>query len=159
MNLGENTLSRRFSMRGVTMTELVVVLAVMAILSAIAMPQYVAWRQNLVYREATRDIVMSLREARSKALSTNREHRVEIQSTAGMYRITCGNRSANSTNWSVVVRNWMPLPPAISIKASTKSIQLNTNGTATAGHIVILDSCAQEKYRVIVAPTGKIRVS
>jgi len=158
MNLGERILSRLCSIRGISVTELLVVLAVVAVLSAVAIPQGMAWKRNQVYRQATREIMLALREARSKALCANREHRVELKPVEGMYRITRGNRSNDSTTWNEVVRGWTPLPREIRISASVSSIQMNTNGTATASHVFIEDSFAKIKYKVIVASSGRIRL-
>ncbi len=140
------------------MTELLVVLSIVAVLSAIAIPQGMAWKRNQVYREATREIMLALREARSKALSANREHRVELNQVEGTYRITRGNRSNSSTTWDEVVRGWTSLPHEIRISASVSAIQMNTNGTATASRVFIQDSLAQNKIKVIVAPSGRIRL-
>jgi Tfp pilus assembly protein FimT len=123
------------------------------------MPSFNVWRNNIVYRQAARSIILVLREARSKAITTNHEHRVEIDAVGKMYRITQGNRACNSTKWNIVVRDWASLPAEVLLETNETAIQMNTNGTANGGTIKILDLSAKPKYAVVVQRTGRIRTT
>jgi prepilin-type N-terminal cleavage/methylation domain-containing protein len=124
---------------GFTLMELMIVVLITAILSTLAIPSFLQWRQNLEVRKTTRDLVSILREARSRSIKTNLEHRVEYADTNKQYRMTQGNRSNNSTLWNTVVYEWTELPSGVRVNANVNAIQMNTNGTANGGTIFIQD--------------------
>ena len=57
--------------RGFTLLEIIVVIAVVAILSAVAIPSFLAWRPNLLFRQATRDLFMDLQMAKMESVKRN----------------------------------------------------------------------------------------
>jgi prepilin-type N-terminal cleavage/methylation domain-containing protein len=143
---------------GFTLTELIIAIALMAIISGIALPSFVDWLHNADYRASARIILSILREARSKAISTNLEHRVEFENDNRRFRIVRGNRASNSSDWSTVVRDWDVLPPPVRINANVAKIHLNPFGTSNAGTITIQDENAKVKYQVRIVSTGRIRI-
>ena len=145
--------------RGITVMELLVVIALITVLAAIALPSFITWRRSAVYRQTTRDIVMVLREAKSRAISTNREHRVELEPSKRMYRITQGNRASNSTEWGAVVPDWTVLPAEVVLNTNVLNIQMNTDGTANGGTISIQDISAVTMHEIKIARTGRIRTT
>jgi prepilin-type N-terminal cleavage/methylation domain-containing protein len=144
--------------QGFTLTEVVVVVALAAILAGLALPPFIQWLKNAEYRASARNILSILRETKSKAITSNREHRVEFESVNRRYRVTRGDRANNSSDWSTVVYDWTILPPQVHMHANVEKIHMNTNGTSNAGTIKIQDAAAVKKYEVIVASTGRIRI-
>jgi len=144
--------------RGFTIVEVVIVLLVVAVLSAIAIPAYNQWSQNTEYRESAKNIFYILRETRSRAITTNLEHRIEFESSNRRYRVTRGDRSSNSIRWDMVVFDWIALPPSVNMNTNTGMIHMNTNGTANGGTIKIQDHMNATKYEVRIARTGRIRI-
>jgi type II secretion system protein H len=55
--------------RGFTLVEILVVIAIMGILMAIAIPAVTTWRENDRNKQVARDILAGLRQARSMAIS------------------------------------------------------------------------------------------
>ena len=144
--------------KGFTVAEVLVVLALLTIISTIAVPAYAQWLNNAEYRMSARSVLYALREARSKAITTNLEHRVEFESVNRKYRVMQGNRASNSSDWSIVVYDWTILPPQVHMQANVEKIHLNPTGTANAGTIKIQDAAAVARYEVRVANTGRIRI-
>jgi type II secretion system protein H len=150
---------KRDSARGITLIELLAVVAIMAILSVIAIPHVVDWRNNIEYRIAARAIVLALREARSRAICTNREHRIEIEQKTKRIIMKQGDRPFDSTDWNTVVKEWNTIPEKVLIKTNVDRIHLNPNGTANGGTITIQDTFSVKKYEVRIGRTGRVRIS
>lgn len=72
---------RRQTSKGVTLVELMVVIAVVAILAAVAMPSYRELMDNYRVRKAAEDVVSLISNARSGAVKLHRE--VNVSFTAG----------------------------------------------------------------------------
>lgn len=144
--------------RGFTVNELLIIIIIVSLLLVTATPALTRWRELLCCREAARMIVSTLRLARSRAIATNREHKVQFESASSKYRILQGDRANESINWETTVQDWASLPPGISLSTNNSAIQLNTNGTSSAATISIQDSGRSTKYQVIVASSGRIRV-
>ncbi len=144
--------------RGITFFELLVVMALISILSAIAAPVYSQWSGNIEYRSVARRVFQVLREARSRAIVTCLEHRVEFDPENKRYRVTQGNRNFNSESWNTVIYDWEQCPNNVRLEANVLAIHLNPNGTANAGTISILDDAHKTRYEIKVARTGRMRI-
>jgi prepilin-type N-terminal cleavage/methylation domain-containing protein len=144
--------------KGFTLVELMIVVLVVAVLSSMAIPSLAQWCHDLEFRKTTRDLVSILREAKSRAIRTNLEHRVEYAATNKQYRMTQGNRSNNSTSWNTVVYDWTDLPAGVHIDANVNTIQMNTNGTANGGTIRVQNDALKTIYEIRIARTGRIRI-
>lgn len=55
------------------MIELIIVITIMGIMMTIAAPSMIQWRQNAQIKEVARDILSSLRQARSLAVTENKD--------------------------------------------------------------------------------------
>lgn len=82
--------------KGFSLVELLVVTVLMGIISAIALPSFFEWRERLQYRQAGREVMTSIRTARSRAIATNRQQRVELDVVNRTYSIRPGERAVNS---------------------------------------------------------------
>lgn len=152
------TTCRAGSKTGFTLIEVIIVVSLVMLLSAIAVPSYVQWSRNAEYRVSARNIFYLLRETRSKAITSNLEHRVEFEPVNRRYRVIRGNRSSNSANWNTVICDWIVLPPKVQLDINVDVIHMNTNGTANGGTIKIQDNANTTKYEVRIARTGRIRI-
>ncbi len=156
------------SAAGFTLIELILAMALIAILATIALPSMIQWRQNLQYKQAADGILAAMRTTKSNALAVNIQNRLECNPAGNRYRITQGNRAYNSDTWTTVKQDWVTVPNGVVVKTGdcTSDADLNIafspNGTATAneaasqGTICINDSTAN-KYQIIVNPSGRIR--
>jgi len=106
------------SEKGFSLIELIVVLTMVAIIVAFAAPSVVEWRQNANYNNISYRFIGLLRHARSQAIASKREHRVEFEVTAGRYRLTRGDRAVGSTVYNSVVQDWVDLASPLAIRAN-----------------------------------------
>ncbi len=157
---------------GFSFVEMVVAVAIFAILAAIAAPSLSQMRQNALYRQAALDVSSMLREARGRTVSENREHRVEFLNT-GQYQVTRGDRSSGSTaaGWTLVTGLGPVTPPAgvtitpvgcnPAVGPTPVNVDFNGNGTAGIGCTInIQDTAAVNRFSVTVTQnTGRIRVA
>jgi Tfp pilus assembly protein FimT len=159
MDQGRKTFSCKLCLQqGFSHIEIIIVAGLTAILFGIALPPTMQWVQSAEYRASARIILCALREAKSKAIATNLEHRVEFENANKRFRIRRGNRASNSSDWNTVVQDWSTLPPKVFMNANVTKIHLNPMGTSNAGTITIQDENGQAKYHVRITSTGRARI-
>ena len=163
---------RRQTQKGVSVLELILVLAIISLLAGIAAPSFTGWRESLNTRGSARNISMQLRDARSKAIAQNIQYGLEVDTANRRYRLRQGNLGYNST-WTNValtpqVRDWISLPDGISLSTANLTpglagIAFHPNGTSTmgaaAGTITILDKSGNPKFQISVTQFGKISIN
>jgi prepilin-type N-terminal cleavage/methylation domain-containing protein len=108
---------RKMNKRGVTLIELVVVFAIIAIGAVLLVPNIGAWLPNYRLRSATRDITSTLRTAQMKAVSINLDYRVSFTEGIGDAGSYVLERNTGGVNW---------IPDGAS-KTLPTGIQLTTN--------------------------------
>lgn len=154
--------SRLLSPSGFTLTEVLIVIALMAILTGIALPSFNEWRQNLYYKQAASEIADSLKTARSKAITLNQQHGVKFVTADKSYQF--GKYSTNKWVFygskgylsSHVILN---IDGATSATATEPNISFNVNGASFNNYSVcIKDAKNSSKYTIAVERSGRIRM-
>lgn len=79
--------SERKTTRGFTLLELVVVMAILAVISASITPVYVVAMDSIRMRNAKNDLIAIIRYAQEMAVRESREHRIYFNKDKGSYRL------------------------------------------------------------------------
>ncbi len=141
--------------KGVTLLELVVVMAIIAIGAVLIAPNIGAWIPNYRLKSATRDVVSALRTAQMKAVSTNTEYQVSFDQGAGSYIL---QRNTGGGFFDEGARTF--LPTGIQISAITfpgSNAQFNPNSTSSTGGITLSNTKGASKTITLTSSTGRAR--
>jgi prepilin-type N-terminal cleavage/methylation domain-containing protein len=143
--------------RGVTLIELVVVMAIIAIGAAFVAPNIGAWIPNYRLRGVARDVTSNLRLAQMKAISTNREYQVSFNPGAGSFILQYHN---SGTDWPNEGET-QTLPKGITISGISfpgNKAQFNPNSTSSTGSITLRNTKGTEKRISLTTSTGRVHV-
>lgn len=147
--------------RGVTLLELLVVFAIIAIGALLAVPNMGPWIANYRLRTATRDITSTLRVAQMRAVSNNTSYQVLI--VGGSYTL---QRDSLGLSW-VNEGEAKTLPTGITIINNTfpawgttpaGSALFRANSQSNGGTIVLRNTRMTDRTITVLPSTGRISI-
>lgn len=165
---------REFDRSGFSLIELVVVVAIIGILLAVALPPFVSWRKTLSYRQTARGIQAMLKDAKSLSITRNLQHMVVIEPGTSRYTLQPGNRAYNTpaAGWGSALQT-VTTPASVTIRSRSDGtssdnvyIQFNPNGTVrlkapdgtgSDGNVTVNDG-ASVIFCITVSESGRIRM-
>ena len=142
---------------GVTLIELAVVMAIVAIMGLFLSPAIGEWLDNYRIRQAGRDIVSHLQLAKIRAISHSREYRVCFDLAHDTYYL-----EKNEGVWQQEGGEFHA-PRGVDFASATASlgipprVEFNPDGTCSSGHLKISNEKG-EQYKIVVIRTGRIRI-
>jgi len=142
---------------GVTLIELAVVMAIVAIMGLYLSPAIGEWLDNYRIRQATRDIVSHLQFAKIRAISSRLEYRVRFDLINDEYLLERNDGVWQQEGGVFRVPRGVDITSATGSLGSPPKVKFNPNGTCSSGHIKI-DNEKGKQYKVVVHFTGRIRI-
>ncbi len=133
--------------QGFTLVEVMIAVAIVSILTMVAIPNYLQWNARYQLKQATTELAGSLTLARLAAMNRNLTVSVQLTLVAGRVTVDFGGALAPVT-----------LPPQIVSFAGGPTIQFTPQGLsgASTSQTVILTSEQGTMYAVVVTPAGKV---
>ena len=153
---------KRRGERGITLIEVAVVMAIVAIMGLFLAPAIGEWLDNYRIRQGARDITSTLQEAKMKAISNRLQYRLVFNVADETYQLW---RNDPTSGW-VTEGNANKAPRGVDIdntEFTDDTVQFYPNGTPkdkdtgdpTSGNIYI-NNAEGKQYRVNVSAAGSI---
>jgi len=144
--------------RGFSLVELMVVVAIVGVLVAISVPNFVDWTKNARYKAAANLTLMTLRQAKGQAINLNQRVKVEFNlETRTVIINVVGGPVVSSAK----------IPEGVEMKGGTGctttsgkvAFTFNPMGSSSTGYVCIFDGPIK-KYKIGIgtANTGRIRI-
>jgi len=148
---------------GFTLMELMVVIAIIAILSGIAIPNAITWRNNAQVSSAARGLYSDLQSARSMAVKENRECTISFDTSGkGSYTISMagkGDKTVNFSSYGAVEMSGLRGSGG-DVKSSFEITFRSTGFPFNEGVLrgVSVDLKGATDRRVVLTPAGNVRI-
>jgi prepilin-type N-terminal cleavage/methylation domain-containing protein len=140
---------------GVTLIEVAVVMAIVAIMALFLAPAIGEWVDNFRIRQAARDISSTLQLAKMKAITKRLEYNVVFNVDSNTFH---QERNDPSLGWTLEEGvHKAPRGVNIDTNLASETFQFNPNGTCSSGSITV-DNKQDKQYKVVVSRTGRIRI-
>jgi len=141
---------KKRSERGFTVMELMVVVGLMAIISAIAMPSFVSWLPSYRLSAGARQVAADLQLARMKAISQNTTYRLNILGGGTQYQL---EKDAGFTLES----GPFTLPEGITASPTGPTAEFLSRGTASATDTITISNGSATRV-VCVKTVGRVHI-
>ena len=114
--------------RGFSLVELMIAIAVAAILGAIAMYSWQGYRDNINLKTATREVMSDIANSRQRAVAENTSYQMNFTNGASSYTITSG---------STITKNLADFGNDLSFTSGNLQLTFLTRGISNNGTITL----------------------
>jgi len=135
---------------GFTITELMVTIAVVAILASLAIPNFIAWLPNYRLRSGAEEIQSTLQFARITAIKRNATATVAFDIANETYRASVGGQAIRGGR--------MPAGIDINSAFGGTSVQFDSRGVASAAGTAVVRNNLGRSRTIRVYITGNSRI-
>ena len=139
---------------GFTLTELVIVIAVLGLLTAVGVPSFFSWLPKYRLRSAARDLYSNLHLAKMTAIKTDQKCRMNYQLNPDRYTVSLLNKTVRLKDYGSGVKFDGPNNKTFAVG----TITFNSRGTSNAGYAYLSNSGNTDYYRVGPLTSGAIKL-
>ena len=160
---------RRSRNKGVTMIELAVVMAIIAIIGLFMSPALGEWAAGFHVRGASKDLTDTLQLARLKSISSGNQYRVQININSGSSAETFVLQEDDPVAGWTNEGSMSTLPNGVNIDSidgadvGTINRTFNTDGTVTGlgstTSTIYIENQRNDQYRIVISQTGNVRMT
>jgi len=143
----------KMNKKGVTLLELIVVMAIIAIGAVLTVPNLRPWLANYRLRSATRDITSTLRTAQMKAVSNNYFYQVDF--TGGGYILRRSSTGLDPAPWPAEGVT-QTLPTGILIVIPVNNPLTFSPNSSSNGGTIQLSNTRNTRTITVLPSTGRI---
>ena len=152
---------------GFTLVEMMIVIAIMGVLSAIAIPQWNRYRENADLRTAARNIVADIADIKARATSERLPYAITFNTTGNNYQIKRHTSHTDSTFIDVGDAKDIKssgsgysvnMTTASFFGSSSNTLRFDVRGTTNNGSIS-LQNARSSTANVVINITGKTNVT
>ncbi|MCX5880490.1 MAG: GspH/FimT family pseudopilin [Deltaproteobacteria bacterium] len=149
---------------GFTLVEMMTVIAIMAIVSAIAIPNFYSYAAGMKLRNAGRDLYSTLQNTRMNAIRQNVRWAVRFNGAASYQVIDCGTDNtcgtADDDNSGASIRPTTNISQyaGINMTSFPARVEFYPDGTSNGGTINFVDSRGRTS-QVVVSVSGRVKSS
>lgn len=149
---------RRIGSRAFSLTELMVVVAIIGIVATLAVPYFVSYWRNATVRAGAEELAALLNGARQLAIARNTTVCVVKDPTRIRYLLN-GCAGAPWIGAGTDGTGYMSLSNQVQVTAATANVAFNYLGAAIpAGTYTVKNATGSETLSVIVAASGRISI-
>lgn len=150
--------SRVGNQRGFTLAELITIVAIIGIVSAAAIPQFLTFLQAMETKGAAQELATLLQQARELAIAQNTSYTVRIDVNGNRL---CFGDNVNCT-WigpGTDSQGFMRLSNQARLVAKNADPVFTPLGDAGGGTITVQNAQGTSALDVVVSPRGRVRVA
>ncbi len=131
--------------QGFSLLELLVVIVIMGVMSAIAIPAFSDWREKQAVRNITQTLLAQLKQARVLAVSENRSVRISF---SPKFYVFDANTTGNCSTCRNEQVNLSQFSDNLSVKSNKNPISFSSRGTAKNATVTLSAGKNSKKIKV-----------
>jgi Tfp pilus assembly protein FimT len=139
---------------GFTLIQLTIVIALLAILTAVSVPNFLSWLPKYRLKSAARDLYSNLHLAKMSAIKANKKCRVNYYKNPDRYMVDLLNKTIRLSDYKSAITFYGPNNQTFAVP----SITFNSRGSSNSGYAYLTNSGNTAYYRVGPLTSGAIKL-